>query len=81
MDSSEVLMEEVLSDTRVDVCVRCYPMDCSLPSSSVYGILQARILEQVAISFSLPRDRTWISCIAGRFFTILATGKPSNTRV
>ena len=30
----------------------CDPMDCSLPGSSVYGILQARILEWVAISFS-----------------------------
>ena len=43
----------------------------------VHGILQARILEQVAIPFSRgsswPRDRTWVSCIAGRFFTIWAT--------
>ena len=30
----------------------CNPIDCSPPSSSVYGILQARVLEQVAISFS-----------------------------
>ena len=30
----------------------CDPMDCSLPDSSVHGILQARILEWVAISFS-----------------------------
>jgi len=48
-------------------------MDCSLPSSSVHGNLQARILEWVAISFSrgssLLRDRTPVSCIAGRFFT------------
>ena len=34
-------------------CVHsCDPMDCSLPGSSVHGILQARILEWVAISFS-----------------------------
>ena len=43
----------------------CKPMDCSLPGSSVYGILQARILEWVVISFSLgssqPRDKTCIS--------------------
>ena len=47
------------------------PMDCSLPGSSVHGILQARILEWVAISFrgsSWPRDWTWVSSIAGRFF-------------
>ena len=30
----------------------CNPMDCSLPGSSVHGILQARILEWVVISFS-----------------------------
>ena len=30
----------------------CYPVDCSLPGSSVHGILQARILEWVAIPFS-----------------------------
>ena len=53
------------------------PMDWSPPGSSVHGILQAIILESVAISlsraFSRPRDRTWVSCIAGRFFTIWAT--------
>ena len=45
----------------------CDPMDCSPPGSSVHGILQARILEWIAISFSrgssLPRDRTTISFI------------------
>ena len=49
------------------------PMDHHLPVSSVHGILQARILEWLAISFSRrsaePRDRTQIfSCIAGEFF-------------
>ena len=46
----------------------CNPMDSSLPGSSVPGILQARILEWVVISFSgvssLPRDWTRISHIA-----------------
>ena len=55
----------------------CDPMNCSLLGSSVCGILQSRILQWVAISFSrgssLPRDQAWVSCIAGRFFTILAT--------
>ena len=32
----------------------CDPMDCSLPGSSVHGILQARVLEWVAIAFSTP---------------------------
>ena len=52
-------------------------MDCSLPGSSVHGLLQARILEWAAIpfsrGFSQPRDRIQISCIAGGFFTIRAT--------
>ena len=47
-------------------------MNCSLPGFSVHGILQARILEWVAIPFSRgifsTRDRTWVSRIASRFF-------------
>ena len=50
----------------------CDPMDCI-----VHGILQARILEWVAFSFSRgslqPRDRTQVSYIPGRFFTSWAT--------
>jgi len=45
------------------------PLNCSLPSSSVQWVFQARILEWVAISFSRlsswPRDWTWVNCIAG----------------
>ena len=55
----------------------CNPMDCNPPGSSVHGILQTGILKWIAISFSKgssrPRDRTWVSCIAGRFFTVSAT--------
>ena len=55
----------------------CDPMDCSPLGSSVHGILQARILESVAVPFSRgsswPRDWTWVSSIAGRFFIIWAT--------
>ena len=44
----------------------CNPMDCSLPGSSVQGVLQARILEWVAIpssrGSSQPRDQTHVSC-------------------
>ena len=51
----------------------CNPMKCSLPGSSVHGILQARIPEWVAISFSrgtsLPKNWTQVSRIAGRWFT------------
>ena len=47
-------------------------LDYSLPGSSVHGILQARILQQVAIPFfrrsSLTRDQTQVSCVAGDFF-------------
>ena len=51
----------------------CNAMDCSLPGSSVHGILQARILEWVAVPFSRVssqlRDRTQVSLFAGGFFT------------
>ena len=53
------------------------PMYCSPPSSSVRGILRARILEWVAISFSRgssrPRDQTQVSHIAGRRFNLCTT--------
>ena len=55
----------------------CNSMDGNLPGSMVHGIFQARILEWAAISLSRgssqPRDRTWVSCIAGRRITIWAT--------
>ena len=55
----------------------CDPMDWRPPGSSVHGILQARILERVAIissrGSSRPRGWTQLSHIAGRFFTIWAT--------
>ena len=58
------------------------PVDCSLPGSSVYGILQARVLEWVAISFSRgssrPRDRTLVSRTAGRRFNLWATREAPN---
>ena len=45
-----------------------HPMDCSSPGSSVHGILQVRLLEWVAISYSRgcswPRDRTQVSCVS-----------------
>ena len=52
-------------------------MDCSPPDSSLHGVLQARILKRIAISYSRgssrPRDRTHISHTEGRFFTVWAT--------
>ena len=57
--------------------ILCGPMDCSPPGSSVHGLLQARTLEWVAISFSRgsswPRDWTQVSHIAGRRFNLWAT--------
>ena len=51
----------------------CDPMDCSPPGSSVHGIIPARILEWVSISFSResswPKDQNCVSCISGGFFT------------
>ena len=55
-------------------------LDWSPSGSAVHGILWARILEWVAMPFSRgssqPRDQTHVSCIAGRFFTTEALGKP-----
>ena len=52
-------------------------MDSKEAGSSVHRILQARLLEWVAISFSRAssqsRDQTQVSCIAGRFFKVSAT--------
>ena len=58
------------------------PMDCSQPSSFVHGILQARILQWVAISFSRrssqPRDQNRVSCITGIFYYHLShQGSPT----
>ena len=59
-----------------------FPMGYSLPGFSVHRISQARILEQVAISFSRgcskPRDWTHVSSLAGGFFT---TGKPKDRQI
>ena len=70
------------SDVAQSCPTLCDPMDCSPPGSSIHGILQARILEWVAISFSRgtsqPRDRTWVSCIGGRRFTLWATEEAVN---
>ena len=71
---STLIMKVKVTPSRLTLCD---PMDCNLPGSPVHGILQARILEWVAVPFSggssQPRDRTQVSCIAGRFFTIWAT--------
>ena len=78
------LFPTLLSALKVKVlviqsCPTLYNLvDCSPSGSAVHGIFQARILEWDAIFFSRgsswPRDhRIWVSCIAGRFFTLWAT--------
>ena len=61
---------------KVKVAQSCLTL-CDLMDYTVGGILQASILEWVAFPFSRgssqPRDRTQVSCIAGRFFTSWAT--------
>ena len=76
-------MHTFLSLVKVKVVVAqscpslCDPNSYTPPGSSAHGILQARILEWVAIPFSTgfswPRARTWVSYVAGRFFTVWAT--------
>ena len=57
--------------------ILCDPMDCSLPGSSVHGILQARVSSiPLSRGFSQLRDWTWVSLITGRFFRVWPTGKP-----
>ena len=62
--------------------ILCKPLDCSLPGSFVHGIFQARIQKWVAIRSSRGsswlKDRTCVSCIAGRFFTHWAIAEASN---
>ena len=68
-----MLSHSVMSDL-------CNPMDCSLPGSSVHGVLQARILEWVAISsseyLSDPGIKPTSLVSAGRFFTTELPEKP-----
>ena len=69
---------------RAQLCLTlCHPTNYSPLGSSVHRIVQARILEWVAISSSRgssqPRDQTlirYVSCIAGRFFTAVSPEKP-----
>ena len=72
------IVKAIVYPVKVKSCLTLWdPMDCSLPGSSVHEILQARILEWVAISFSRgssqPRDQTRVSCIGGRRFNLWAT--------
>ena len=72
MEVRKCLPEEYLARASMwlvaQLCLTLYnPMFCSPPGCSVHGILQARILEWVAISLSMGSSRTQVSHIAGRF--------------
>ena len=62
-----IIESESESEVTQSCSTRYHSVDCSLPGSSVHGILQARVLEWVAVSFSRglyqPRDQTRVSCI------------------
>ena len=74
--SQRILKKHVLCSVGQSCPTLCNPRDYSPPGSSVHGILQAGILEWVAISpfrgSSGPRDQTqisWVSCVGETFFT------------
>ena len=73
---TEVKMKDLAAHSHPTLCG---PVDCSPPGSSVHGILQARIAEWVAMTFSRgspwPRNWTGVFYIAGRLFTVWATGE------
>ena len=81
--STLMLTRRVCAAKSLQLCpTLCDSMDGSPPGSSVHGILQARIPEWAAISFSRgssqPRDQTcisWGSCFADRFFSTEPPGK------
>ena len=62
----------ILMRNSLSCLILCDPMDSIPPGSSLHRIPQARILEWVTFPFSklssLPRDRTWVSCSAGRLY-------------
>ena len=83
MEILQIIRSVICKHTTVRYCMwwfnhyvvsdSCDSINCSRPGSSVHGISQARILEWVAISFSRGsprlRNRTQVSCLAGRFST------------
>ena len=82
MKGSEKTFSSIHSVGHSVILDSLWPVDCSLPGSSVHGIFQARKLEWVAIFFSRrsswPRGWTQVSYIAGRLFIIWATREASD---
>ena len=73
-DDMIIHIENLKSEVAQSCLTLCDPMDYSLQGFSVHGIFQAGVLEWVAISFSRgssqPRDRTRVSRVVGRRFTL-----------
>ena len=67
MGSGQFKVKVLVTQSCPTLCTGYRSTDYCLPGSCVHGILQARILEWVAIPFSRgsswPRDQTWVSCI------------------
>ena len=67
-------LDESESEVAQSCLTLCDPMDSKLPGSFIHGVFQARVLEWIAVSFSRgssrPRDRTQVSRVAGRRFTV-----------
>ena len=73
---SQILFHELKASVAQSYPILCDPMDCSPPVSSVNGIFRQEYWSiPFSKGYSLPRDQTQVSCIAGRFFTIWATGE------
>ena len=74
---SNIKLKKVKIEVAQSCPTLCDPMDCSLPGSSLHGILQARVLEWVDISFSRGssrfKDQTQVFHIPGRRFNLWAT--------
>ena len=78
-------LRELLCCVALSCPTLCDPMDCSQPGFSIHGILQARMLEWVAMPFSRgssqPRDQTQVSCIGGLVLHQLSyKGSPASGR-
>ena len=78
-----LMIQKVKSEVAQSCRTLCNPMDFACQGPSVHGIIQARILEQVAVSFfmgsSRPRNWTWVSCTADRLYHLSHSGKPSKS--
>ena len=78
-------LRELLCRVALSCPTLCDPMDCRQPGFSIHGILQARMLEWVAMPFSRgssqSRDQTQVSCIGGLVLHQLSyKGSPASGR-